>query len=297
MAKSRTSPVALLLLAALSWGLSAALTKVALEQVSPLDLFAVEVAMGALVLCAAALARGARPSRPSIPVLALGILDPGLAILLFDFGLVHTAATHGALLLATDSLFTVALAVVLLGERVGGRVVVALAAGFAGSALLSLDSGGTMSTLSGDALVVAAALSAAVYAALARRVVAGRNALSLTAEQMLGAAVVALPLAAVMIAAGHSHLTHADAGHLLVTMTVALLSSVVPFVLYNIAIGGVTATSAALVLTLVPLFGALASVVLLGEHLAAAQLAGGAFVVVAAGLATIGVDAERAIPA
>ena len=118
-----------------------------------------------------------------------------------------------------------------------------------------------------------------------------------TAEQMLGAAVVALPLAAVMIAAGHSHVAHADAGHLLVTMTVALLSSVVPFVLYNIAIGGVTATSAALVLTLVPLFGALASVVLLGEHLAAAQLAGGAFVVVAAGLATIGVDAERAIPA
>ena len=137
MAKSRTSPISLLLLAALSWGLSAALTKVALEQVSPLDLFAVEVAMGALVLCAAALARGARPSRPSIAVLALGILDPGLAILLFDFGLVHTAATHGALLLATDSLFTVALAVVLLGERMGGRVAVALAAGFAGSALLS----------------------------------------------------------------------------------------------------------------------------------------------------------------
>ena len=228
-------------LAACRGGCRQPCTKVALEQVSPLDLFAVEVAMGALVLCAAALARGARPSRPSIPVLALGILDPGLAILLFDFGLVHTAATHGALLLATDSLFTVALAVVLLGERVGGRVAVALAAGFAGSALLSLDSGGTMSTLSGDALVVAAALSAAVYAVLARRVVAGRNALSLTAEQMLGAAVVALPLAAVMIAAGHSHLTHADAGHLLVTITVALLSSVVPFVLYNIAIGGVTA--------------------------------------------------------
>ena len=108
MAKSRTSPVALLLLAALSWGLSAALTKVALEQVSPLDLFAVEVAMGALVLCAAALARGARPSRPSIPVLALGVLDPGLAILLFDVGLAHTAATLWRGAAGLDySLFTV----------------------------------------------------------------------------------------------------------------------------------------------------------------------------------------------
>ena len=195
------------------------------------------------------------PSRPSIHVLALGVLDPGLAILLFDFGLVHTAATHGALLLATDSLFTVALAVVLLGERMGGRVAVALAAGFPARLLLSLDSGGTMSTLSGDALVVAAALSAAVYAVLARRVVAGHTRFAHRGADV-GAGVVALPLAAVMIAAGHSHLTHADAGHLLVTMTVALLSSVVPFVLYNIAIGSVTATSAALVLTLVPLFGA-----------------------------------------
>ena len=54
------------------------------------------------------------------------------------------AATHGALLLATDSLFTVALAVARLVERMGGRVAAALVAGFPGSARLSLDSGGTM---------------------------------------------------------------------------------------------------------------------------------------------------------
>ena len=48
---------------------------------------------------------------------------------------------------------------------------------------------------------------------------------------------------------------------------------------------------------MVPLFGTLASLVLLSESLGAAQVAGGAFLVVAAGLATIGVDAERAISA
>ena len=202
------------------------------------------------------------------------------------------------MLLATDSLFTVALAVVLLGERMGGRVAVALRGRVRRLCSAVASQRETMSTLSGDALVVAAAgYSAAVYAVLARRVVAGRNALSLTAEQMLGA-VVALPLAAVMIAAGHGHLTHADAGHLLVTMTVALLSSVqCRSYLQRRDRRHRRNLRGATFFTLVPLFGALASVVLLGEHLAAAQLAGGAFVVVAAGLATIGVDAERAISA
>jgi drug/metabolite transporter (DMT)-like permease len=293
MSGARTSPVVLLLLASVSWGLATALTKVALEQLAPLDLFGIEVAVGAAVLGAVALGRGARPSRPSAVALALGVLDPGLAFLLFDVGLAHTAATHGALLLATDSLFTVALAAVLLRERVGPRLGVALAAGFAGSALLSLKGGG-MSTVAGDMLVVASALSAAVYGVLARRIAARRDALSLTAEQMLGATSVALPLAVAAMLAGHSHLGHVDTGHLVVALAVSLLGSVVPFVLYNVAIEAVTASSAALVLTLVPLFGALASLALLSEDLAGPQLAGGAFVLVAAGLATIDAGAAPA---
>src|SRR5262245_19727967 len=119
---ARKSPVIFLCLASLCWGLSTALSKVAVEQLTPLDLFAVEVSTGALCLGAAALARGARPRRPSRDVLALGLLEPGLAFLLFDLGITHTAATDGALLLSTDTLFTVALAWALLDERVDRRI-------------------------------------------------------------------------------------------------------------------------------------------------------------------------------
>ena len=285
MRPTRTSPVLLLLLASLSWGLSAALSKIALEQVTPVDLFGVEVAMGALFIGAAALARGARPARPSVSVLLLGVLDPGLAILLFDVGLAHTAASHGALLVSTDSLFTVALATVLLRERLNRRLGLALAAGLAGSVLVSLQGGGSMSSPTGDLLVIAGSLTAAGYSVLARRIAPGRNALSLTAEQMLGAALVALPLAAFATAGSHTRLGHAGAGYLVVALAAALLSSVVPFLLYNTAIEEVTASAAAIVLTLVPVFGTLAALVLLSESLGSAQLAGGAFVVVAAGLA------------
>jgi drug/metabolite transporter (DMT)-like permease len=118
----------MLLLASLSWGVSAALSKVALEQLAPLDLLAIEVATGALSLCAVAIARGACPRRPHPAVVLLGVLEPGLSFLLYDVGLAHTTATHGALLLSTETVFTVALAIVLLGERLDARLSIALAA-------------------------------------------------------------------------------------------------------------------------------------------------------------------------
>ena len=71
----------------------------------------------------------------------------------------------------------------------------------------------------------------------------------------------------------------------MLAVAVGVLASVVPFVLYNASIDRVTVSISGLVLTLVPLFGALASVVIVGESLAAWQLVGGALVVLAAGVA------------
>src|SRR3954466_2699977 len=93
-----SSPVFFLAFASFSWGLSSALSKLAVEQLTSIDLFAVEVGTGAVCLGVAALARGVRPRRLSPELLALGLLEPGLAFLLFDVGITHTAATHGALL-------------------------------------------------------------------------------------------------------------------------------------------------------------------------------------------------------
>jgi drug/metabolite transporter (DMT)-like permease len=79
----RTATVALVL-ASVCWGVSTALSKVAIAQLGPVDLFAIEVSTGAVCLGVAALARGARPGRPSAQVVLLGVLEPGLAFLLFD---------------------------------------------------------------------------------------------------------------------------------------------------------------------------------------------------------------------
>lgn len=277
--------IAMLVAASACWGLATALSKIALAQLTPLDLFGCEVTVGAVCLGAVALARGARLRRPSAALLALGFLEPGLGFVLFDFGVDRTAATHASLLLCTETLFTVALAVALLGERLTGRLTVALGAGFAGSVLVAWQTGGAHASLLGDGLVVAASLAAAGYAVLARHVAPEQDPVVVSAVQMLAALLLAAPLSLTSIAAGSSRLGSADVGHLALAVAVGLLASVVPFVLYNSAAAHVPATSAGLIVVLIPVFAATASIVLVGESLGAFQLLGGVLVIAAAALA------------
>jgi O-acetylserine/cysteine efflux transporter len=277
----------------MSWGVSAALSKVALERMTPLDLFGIELVTGALVLGAVALGRGAHVRRPGAAVLLLGALEPGVTFLLFDAGIGRTTASHAAVLLSTDSLFTVALAALALGERLDRRLAIALAAGFAGTTLVA-SRGGGMSSLLGDALVIAASFTGAAYAVLARRVVQGRDTLSLTAAQMVSGAAVGLPVVLAAGASGHSRLGAAGLLPVVLAIAIGTLSSVVPFLLYNAAVERVTATAAGLVLTLIPVFGALTALVVLSDALGPVQLGGCVLVLAAAAVAAVHPEAEPA---
>ena len=283
----------MVVVAALFWGLATPLSKVALRQLTAVDLLGVEIGVGAAMLAVLAVGRGARPGKPQPTLLLLGVLEPGLAFLLFDLGLSRTAATHAALLIATDALFVVVLAALLLHERLDRRVGGALAAATVGSALLTLQPGGARASATGDLLVLAASLSGAGYTVLARHAAPGRDTVHLTAVQMIGALLVAAPITLVSVKGGHSNLGRADAGHLAIAVSVGLLATVLPFLLFNAAISKMTATASGLILTLIPVFGATASILVLGEAIGPVQLAGGAMVV----LAAVAVTAATPAPA
>ena len=291
------TPSVLMTLAALCWGLASAISKVALGGLAPYDLFAIEVGTGALVLGVVAAAHAGATlralTRPAF--LALGILEPGLGFLLYDVGLDHTAATHAALLLASESVFTVLLAALVLRERLGPALAFAIAAGVSGTALVSLHAGGAAASVGGDAFVVAASLSAAGYAVLARRLAPEGDPLVVTAAQLLGGALIAAPALVIAALSGMSELGMADARHLLAALATGLLASVVPFLLYNAAAGRITASGAAVLSGMVPLFGAVAATALLGEALGPAQIAGGMLILVATAAAVRRHEAEAPV--
>lgn len=276
---------ALLLLAgaAISWAISAVTTKVALAQLAPTDLFAVEVVTATAVIWVCLLAKGriARP-RGWRAFAVLGLLNPALSFVLFDLGLARTGAADGALLLASDAVISALLAWAALGERLTGIGWSALAVGTIGAALVTLHAGGHGASLLGDALVLGASASAAAYGVGARRFAAESGALAVTGVQLLAATAVAVPVFALAAASGHSHLEHVDTGHLAAALATGVLGGGLPFVLFNLAIRDVTVISAALITNLVPLLAAALAIGFLGERLAGVQLVGGALVVAAA---------------
>lgn len=284
--RRRRTAVALMALAALSWGLGIVMTKITLEQLEPLDVLGVELFVGAVVIGSAVLMRGGPARTSGWPVFAaLGLLEPGLSYALGDFGLDMTGAADGALLVASETLFAVVLARMFLRERVSRRVAVAVGVGFLGSVAIGVGAvGGGRATVRGDLLVLASTAAAAAYSVVARRVALGgeADALTVTAVQLAVAAMVGVPVLVVAATAGQSGVGSADAAHLLAAVATGLLTTALPFLLYNTAIRDVEVASGALVLNLVPVIATGLAVALLGDVLGPLQVIGGIAVVTAA---------------
>jgi drug/metabolite transporter (DMT)-like permease len=284
----RVVPLALMSIAAASWAAATVLTKVVLDELTPLDVLGVELFSSAAVMVLVLVVRG-RPFVPAVwPVFALlGVLEPALTFGLFDFGIAHTGAADGALLISSESLFGVVLARLLLGERASTLTRAAVVVGFAGSALVGLAATGHAMSLGGDLLVLAASATAAAYGVGARGFGGGVDTFAATTTQLVTAALVAAPFIVVAGAGGRSHVTHADAAHLGAAVATGLLGGAVPFLAFNRAIRDLTVAHAGLVLNLIPVLAAGGAVVALGEHLAWSELVGGGLVVGAATTASL----------
>jgi len=153
--------------------------------------------------------------------------------------------------------------------------------GFAGAVLVALGTTGDAGSWLGDALVLAGAASAAGYNVGARKFTQGIGSIEVTAVQLLAAAVLSVPLLLGGAAAGHSHLGHVDAAHVLVAVATGVLGTAVPFMLFNAAIGQMQVSRVAVMLNLIPVFGVTLAVLLLSERLGLPQLAGAVLVLLA----------------
>lgn len=256
---------------------------VALRTLRPADLLAVELAGSALVLSAVAAGSGRLPGTARCARWRRGAVSPGLSFLLGDLGLARTTAASGSLLLGTDTVVTVLLAVLVLGDRLSWAVGGALALGLGGTALVSL--GALMSPAAdpagshvlGNLLVVAAVVSSAGYVVWSRRSAgAVDEGLGLTAWQFAGATVATSPFVAISWLTGGSRIFDARPGE--IVAAAVLVCGLVALTAFNLGIGSVTASRAGVLFSLQPVAGALTAVAVLGEPLGAGKALGGALI-------------------
>jgi drug/metabolite transporter (DMT)-like permease len=266
-----------LLLSAAVYGVSTAVSVVALRSVRPADLLAVEISGAAAMLLVTAAVRGQLRRRGALRQLLLGALVPGLAFLFGDLGLARTSASTGSLLLSAEPLLSVLLAVAVLRERLSGRAAMALIIGLTGGALVALGSGDSSGTdtMLGNVLVLFAVVGASAYLILNRRFNHDGDGLNASAWQSTGGALSVVPFVAASWSTGGTRLDTVGVAGWLACIAVVVCGAV-GAVTFNRGIGRVPAARAGQLGNLTPVVGTLTAVIFLGDHPSLLQLAGGA---------------------
>ena len=265
-------PAVALLAAAGLWGVAVTGTKYSLGGFDPVTLLSIELIAAAGVLWVALLLRGYRPPESWWLPALLGLLEPALAYLGDTLGLSRTSAVHGAVINGLESGLVVVLAAVLLRETITRPEIVAVVGALGGLAVLA-SAGEHRSTAAGDLLVAGGVLSASLYTIAAKRFDDGSDALALTTWQFTVATLASLLVTVARWTAGSGTVSAAPR-FWLVAVLVGIGGFGVSFLLFNMVIVQIDAGRAAVLLNLIPVFGAISAVVFLGEAITSRDAVG-----------------------
>jgi drug/metabolite transporter (DMT)-like permease len=201
---------------------------------------------------------------------------------LFLTGLTLAPASDGAIIVpGLAPVFTLILAGIILGERLGIRAYIGFAVAAVGLYLVVAPAGAADGRrLLGDLMFLAGAVCWGIYSVLARIASRRFDAVSTT---LYGTALgTAILIPAALLEGGAGRLLNAPPEALGGTAYLALFGTVAAFVLLNLGVARIGAARASAFALLVPIVGVLTSVALLGERLGPTTLIGG--VTVLAGL-------------
>ena len=266
------------------WGTSFLLGKVALAEVGAPTIITYRFILASVVLLPLALMRQTvRLTRRDWRDLALAALLMGPFMFWLQFeGLARTTASSAALLVGIGPPLLAIGALIVDGERPGRRTWIAIALSVIGTlVLVGAPAGGR--TVLGDLMVVVSMGAAVGWTLVSRRLARRLGVLTATAFQFSIGALLLAPLA--LAADGVPALTLSQPvwGAIL---AMGLGCTALTFYLWNWGLMRAKAAKAGVFANLEPVVGAGLGVLVLGEVLAPAGLAGGALVLGAALLVT-----------
>ena len=278
-AAARSRRVATLLLVGITaiWGSTFFLIRNVVLELSPTDFLAVRFTIAAVAMLTVFWRPMLALNKREIQVgVGLGILY-AVAQILQTVGLAHTEASRSGFITGTYVVLTPILTAVLLREHIPRSTWVAVLMATAGLATLSLNgfSSGFGFGFGESMTLIAAAFYALHIIGLGRHS-SPANAAGLSVVQMIVIAVVSLAAAT----PGGIELPE-GAGAWASVLYMALMAGAVAIWAQTWAQSHLTATRAAIVMTLEPVFAAEFAVVLGGESLTARMLVGGAMVLAA----------------
>jgi len=279
--------LALIALAAVSWGTTGAVTTVLVDRVgaSPLVIGAVRMLVGAVLLTATArLVRGTRASSRTdrARCVAAGVCNAGFQAAYFTSVTLSGIAITALVAICSAPILITMLAVLLLGERPTLRLALSLALGVGGTTLLVLGpraiDGAPSGFAAGGGFALLAGLAYALYVVVAKAAVARMAPLPVAAWTFGTAAVVMAPS---LLQHGVPHQIELGWPWLLYLGAVTTAGA---YAAYTIGLRHVPAAAAGVAALLEPLTATLLGVIVFGERLGVAGWVGAVLLLGALGL-------------
>lgn len=217
-------------------------------------------------------------------IIWVGFFSTFLYQLLFMHGMARTAAGDASVIITFNPLFTALLAVPLLNRRISARLLIGLLVGLFGVVVVTGWSPNNNIPfnvrLVGDLLIMCAAASWAVSTNLIKKIlddensdVEGPSALAIVAWSSLMGWVLLTPLASFDFIAYGSDSIPNNSGWLWI-FYLAVASTVISYVWFAEGIEKIGATATATYVYLVPFFGILSGIIILGESVSWSLFAG-----------------------
>jgi drug/metabolite transporter (DMT)-like permease len=289
----RQRSILMLLLTMTIWGSTFVVTKEIMAGFPPLTLAFARVTIASLVLLPFAVARrrgkvvtssasaaAFRPGSSRLPwgaISAMGFVGVALYYAVFNFSLVYSSASQGALVQSCLPAMTALVAVFWLREYASPVRWVGIALSMAGVAVVfsgTQSEGGDTAAL-GNLLMFVTTILWGIYTSLAKRV-AQFDAVAITAGVTGVAALMLLPIAAIEIAL--QGMPRLDWVGCLGVLYLGAIASGAAYMLYNAALKHMDASQVGAYTNLVPIIGVITGVVVLGEPLSVRAIVGGAIV-------------------
>ena len=267
--------------AAVLFGASVVAVRIAVRDVPPLTLAVLRFGQGSLVLLAAMVAFRRdllRVERRDVPYLALlGLFLFGIFPVTFNAGVQYIEASRAALLLATMPLWTLLLGRLVARERLSARQIVGVLMSMAGVGIVMVNRGVAHGSAIGDVLLITTAICGAIYAVLAKRVLARYAGITVTFYAMAFGTLFLVPLSTRPAPLSRETLA--------MVVFVGVFGGAIAFSLWTTALRQLSPTQVAVYINLNPLVATLLAATVLHERLSGSFVFG--FVTVMAGVFTV----------
>jgi drug/metabolite transporter (DMT)-like permease len=293
------SPYLLVTLAPLFWSGNFVLGRALGDTIPPIALSFWRWALALLIVLPftlpSVLAQAGLIRRHLVVLVLLGFLGVANFNTFVYLGLQSTTATNAVLLQSTTPVLIVGLSFVLLGERISSRQAAGILVSLAGVGAIVLEGDAArladLSLNRGDLWVLAAVLTWALYSVCLRWRPVQIEPLVLLTTTIAAGVVLLLPLYLWDLSRGGGFAVNATS--LGAITYVALFPSVLAYVFWNRAVAELGANRTGQFLHLMPVFGTLLAMVLLGERMRGYHLVG--IALIGAGIWLAAVRGRRAL--